>query len=317
MNRSKHRILITGANGQLGRELTRVFLSLGRVIPTAVHADGERVLPLDLANPDNIRRVLDDVRPTLIINAAAYTAVDQAEDDIATADAINGIAPGLLAEQARAYGACLIHYSTDYVFDGCKNAPYTEIDPPSPINAYGRTKLAGEHAVAAGGGTHFIFRTSWLYSARGRNFLLTMLRLAQGSTPMRIVDDQHGAPTWARSVAELTGQIVAQSLQQEAGWLEERTGIYHVTAAESCSWYEFARAILEQTGNHGALARLEPTTTAAYPLKAVRPAYSILDCERLWQTFGLRLGPWREALSLVTEDLQLQENALVDDSPPS
>ncbi|RKZ36462.1 MAG: dTDP-4-dehydrorhamnose reductase, partial [Gammaproteobacteria bacterium] len=230
------------------------------------------------------------------------------------ADAINGIAPGLLAEQARACGACLIHYSTDYVFDGSKIAFFSEGDPPRPINAYGRTKLAGEQAVAAAAGTHLILRTSWLYGARGRNFFLTVLRLARGTTPMRIVDDQLGAPTWARSVAELTGQIVAQSLQQEADWLGERTGIYHVTAAESCSWHEFARAILEQTGNQAALARLHPTSSDAYPLKAARPAYSILDCERLWQTFGLRLGPWREALSRVTEDLQLHIDADSDSS---
>ena len=199
----RRKILLTGKNGQVGWELERSLQPLGQVI--AFDRSG-----LDLASPDSIRAVIREVKPELIVNPAAYTAVDKAESEPDLAMAVNGVAPGIIAEEAKRLGAALIHYSTDYVFDGTKAEPYTEDDVPKPINVYGKTKLAGEQAVQAIGVPHLIFRTSWVYGMRGKNFLLTILRMAKEKDELRIVDDQFGAPTWSRMIAETTAQVLAQ-----------------------------------------------------------------------------------------------------------
>nr|WP_255210519.1 dTDP-4-dehydrorhamnose reductase [Methylogaea oryzae] len=221
-------ILLTGKDGQVGWELQRALAPLGKVV--AVGRDA-----LDLADADGIRRVVRDVAPRLIVNAAAYTAVDKAESEPELAMAINGIAPGILAEEARRLGAGLIHYSTDYVFDGAKQGEYAEDDTPNPVSVYGQTKLAGERAVSSSGAEHLIFRTSWVYGLRGRNFLLTMLRLARERAELRVVADQVGAPTWSRMIAEATAIVVARWYEHSAGDATPRpksglSGIYHLAA---------------------------------------------------------------------------------------
>src|SRR5688572_7979721 len=211
------RVLLIGRSGQLGWELQRSLAPLGGLV--ALDRAG-----MDLADPDSIHRAIADARPEVIVNAAAYTAVDQAESEPDMAMQVNGIAPGIIAEEAARIGALMVHYSTDYVFDGAQDAPYREDDRTAPINVYGHTKLAGEEAVRAAGGAHLIFRTSWVYAARGSNFLLTMLRLARERSELRIVDDQVGAPTWARTVAEATAQVLGAG----PGPARERSGVYHL-----------------------------------------------------------------------------------------
>ena len=223
------RILLTGKNGQVGWELQRTLAPLGEVVVL----DRRQ---LDLSDPDQIRERVREISPDLIVNAAAYTAVDRAEAEPEPAMAVNGTAPGLLAEEAKRIGAAIIHYSTDYVFDGAKTTPYTEEDAPNPLNVYGRTKLAGEQAVQAAGVPHLILRTSWVYGMRGKNFLLTILRLAREREELKIVDDQIGAPTWSRTIAEATAQILTSGAWPVSG----ASGIYHLTASGSTSWYGFA-----------------------------------------------------------------------------
>jgi len=283
------RMLLTGSNGQVGRELQRALTPLGNVLPLDRHQ-------LDLANPDAIRKTIRDYQPDLIVNAAAYTAVDRAESEPELAMAVNGVAPGVLAEEARRLDAVLVHYSTDYVFDGTKHDAYTESDEPSPLNVYGRTKLAGERAIQAVGPVHYILRTSWVYAAEGANFLNTMLRLARERPELRIVDDQVGAPTWARAIAEMTAQTLAAAQSLDAG---PRYGLYHLTATGAVSWFGFAQAIFaaaEQTLGIQA-PRLIPITAAEYPLPAQRPANSRLDTARLTETFGIRPASWQEMLA--------------------
>ncbi|MHB8727685.1 MAG: dTDP-4-dehydrorhamnose reductase [Sulfuricaulis sp.] len=292
------RILLTGKNGQVGWELQRTLATLGDVIALDRHG-------LDLADPDSIRRVVREIKPYLIVNAAAYTAVDKAEEEPDLAMVINGIAPGILAEEAKKLGAALIHYSTDYVFDGNKDGPYTEDDAPNPLNVYGKTKLAGEQAIRAVGAPHLIFRTSWVYGMRGKNFLLTILRLAKERDELRIVNDQIGAPTWCRMVAETTAQVVVQlSCPQAEGWSEGTSGIYHLTAADQTSWFGFAKAILNHVSRPAAvrLPRLTPVTTQEYPTPAKRPRNSVLSNTRLRQRFGLWLPGWEIGLRLSVEE---------------
>lgn len=282
------RILLTGANGQVGRALQKTLSPLGTVI---AHDRGR----LDLANPDAIRSAVRACRPTLIVNAAAYTAVDRAESEPVLAMAVNGIAPGILAEEARRLQAVLVHYSTDYVFDGTKPAPYTEQDVPNPLSVYGKTKLAGEQAIRASGCAHYILRTSWVYAAEGANFLNTMLRLARERPELRIVDDQTGAPTWARAVAEMT----AQMLVSDRGSGNPQCGLYHLTALGAVTWFGFAQAILTEAERSLGIRmpRLVPITTPEYPLPAPRPANSRLDTARFTTTFGIRPAPWQEMLA--------------------
>lgn len=276
------RILLTGCRGQVGWELERALSPLGEVFS----CDRQR---LNLAAPDQIREMVRNTQPALVVNAAAYTAVDKAEEEPELALAINATAPGVLAEEAKRLGALLVHYSTDYVFDGTKPGPYTEDDVPNPINAYGRSKLAGEQAIQQVGGDHLILRTSWVYGLRGHNFLRTMMRLATEKPALRVVADQIGAPTWCRSIAETTAALLARS--------EVPKGLFHLTATGETSWHGFASAIVAAAGSQ---AKVDPITTTEYPLPARRPANSRLDCSRL-RGLGIVLPTWERQLALCLD----------------
>ena len=280
------RILISGKHGQVSSELQK---RLG--------AMGELVVPgrdqLDLAQPEQIRQQVRRVRPDLIINAAAYTAVDKAQSEKAAAFAVNAQAPGILAEEAAALGIPLIHYSTDYVFDGRKGAPYTETDATNPLGVYGESKLAGEQAITAVQGKHLILRTSWVYSTHGRNFLLTMQRLLQEKPELRIVADQIGAPTWAGTIANSTLALIERWQAGESGaW-----GTYHLSAQGETSWFGFAQAIGEALREQGKpCANLLPIPSSDYPTPAARPLNSRLDCSRLQREWGVSQPDWQTAL---------------------
>ncbi|WP_421556006.1 dTDP-4-dehydrorhamnose reductase [Pseudomonas kitaguniensis] len=280
------KILITGQHGQVSRELQQRLQGLGELVVLGRDQ-------LDLANVEQIRQQVRAHRPGLIINAAAHTAVDQAESEPDAAFAINAIAPGVLAEEAKALGIPLIHYSTDYVFDGSKPAPYTEADVPNPLGVYGQSKLAGEKAIAAVGGDYLILRTSWVYSNHGKNFLLTMQRLLQEKPHMRIVADQIGAPTWAGTIADSTRALIERWQAGQAGeW-----GVYHLTAQGETSWFGFAEAIGQHLRSQGkACAELEAIPSSAYPTPAQRPLNSRLDCNRLQQHWQVGQPQWQDAL---------------------
>lgn len=293
------KILLLGKNGQVGWELQRTLAPLGKVI-----ACGRQ--ELDLADFAALQETLRSVQPQLIVNAAAYTAVDKAETETDLAMAINGTAPGVLAEAALQCGASLIHYSTDYVFDGTKTSPYREEDQPNPINVYGKTKQAGEIAIQQVEVPHLILRTSWVYGLRGKNFLLTILRLAKEREELKIVDDQIGAPTWSRMIAEATAQIVARCSAARTlatPDLREVAGVYHLTAAGETSWYGFTKAILETYSQSSteplSLSRLLPIPTVEYPTPAARPAYSVLSNDKISKTFALELPTWSDQLKLA------------------
>lgn len=286
------KILLTGVNGQVGWELRRSLAPLGQVVAMDSRA-------LDLSDGAAIRRVVTELRPRLIVNPAAYTAVDKAEAELESARAVNAVAPGVLAETAKQCRAILVHYSTDYVFDGSKDGPYLEDDAPNPLNVYGSTKLEGEEAIRASGVRHLILRTSWVYGTRGGNFLLTMQRLMKERPELKIVDDQIGAPTWSRMIAETTALILAQCLSPARGAdRPEPWGTYHLTCGGATSWYGFASAIAELGGYS---TRLTPIPTADYPTPARRPANSRLDNGKLARVFGLWLPDWREALKLCLD----------------
>jgi len=309
---ARPRILLTGASGQLGWELWRALMPLGDVVCTAGPdqvTGGAEIL--DLSSAAATRDLVRRVAPDFIVNPAAYTRVDQAEDEISLARALNAVAPAVLAEEAARCGAMIVHYSTDYVFDGQASRPYSEHYPPSPLNVYGQTKLEGEQAVQSGGGPYLILRTSWLYGARGNNFLSTIMKLARRQSELRIVDDQTGAPTWARQVAEATAQILAQAAPLGRGWLEERAGVYHLTAAGSTTWFGFARAILGRAQSSAPLARLVPIPTVDFPTRASRPTYSVLDCTKAATVFRVALSPWEEQLDRVMEEVN-QLTAVAD-----
>lgn len=288
------RILITGKTGQVGYELERSLQGLGDII--AVDRN-----QMDLADLDQVRDVIRRVKPTLIVNPAAYTAVDKAESEPELAMRINGEAPGVMAEEAKKLGAALIHYSTDYVFDGSKDGAYVETDPTCPVNVYGSSKLAGEQAIAASGVAHLILRTSWVYSTHGKNFLLTMRRLAQEREELGIVSDQYGAPTWSRTIADTTAHIVAQSLtaEDQAAWWKARSGLYHLTAQGKTTWFGFTEEIMA----HPSIAkkpRLKPILAQDYPVPAKRPANSVLSSQRLIDTF-CGLPQWQDAVRLCQD----------------
>ena len=290
------RILVTGGGGQLGWELRRALAIFGEVV-----APGRDLL--DLASVDSIVAAIRGVRPGLVVNAAAYTEVDQAETESELAMKINGEAPRIFAEEAAARNAALVHYSTDYVFDGTKTDPYREDDAPAPINTYGRSKLNGERAVLDSRCAHLVFRTSWVYGPRGRNFLLTMLRLARQRKEIKVVDDQFGAPTPARLIAEATAGAIASSLVNgviDLGRFSATGGLYHLSTAGRTSWCGFARAILQdQSGG----ASIVPIPTSSYPTPAARPRHSVLDTGKLARQFGLSLPDWKVGLKLCLEEL--------------
>lgn len=274
-------ILLIGSAGQLGFELARALPRYGEVVALD-HA------ALDLADADALVAAVRGVRPRLIVNAGAYTAVDRAESEPGQADAINTRAPGILAEEAKRAGALLIHYSTDYVFDGEATVPYDEQAVPHPINAYGRSKLGGERAIAAAGGASLVLRTSWVYGLRGQNFLTTMRRLAAEREELRVVADQVGTPNWTRSLAGATALIVGRGSAE----LAERAGLYHLSASGSTSWFDFARAIFAGADR----PRVLPITSAEYPTAARRPRRSVLASGKFENTFGFALPPWEEML---------------------
>src|ERR1035437_9488958 len=292
------KILVFGRMGQVGWELRHKLACLGQVIAL----DYPEV---DFSKPDSIRNAARAAEPTVILNAAAYTAVDKAESDPELATAINATAPGVIAEEAKRLGSLLVHYSTDYVFDGTKPGPYVETDAPNPINVYGKTKLAGDQAIQSAGGDYLILRTSWVYGARGNNFLLTMLRLAQEHAELRIVDDQIGAPTSSECIAQATANILAQLLAPAGGGLDGRSGIYNLTSTGETSWFGFAKALLtKSSGTFGfTVPNLIPIKTSEFPRPAIRPVNSRLSCERLEQTFRIRMPYWEHALSLVLDTL--------------
>jgi dTDP-4-dehydrorhamnose reductase len=298
------RILLTARDGQLAWELRRSLACLGELVALDRRS---HPLALDLSEPDSIRRAVETVCPDLIVNAAAYTAVDKAEQEREAAFAVNAVAPGLLAELATGLGAGLIHYSTDYVFPGDAEIPYRETDATGPQGVYGASKLAGEEAVAAAGAPHYIFRTAWVYGGRGQNFLRTMLRLMRERELVRVVDDQIGAPTWSRLIAEATGLAIARSLQNGRFAPGEKSGIYHLTCSGLGSWHDFAAVIRAVAPSFGLLpetaAKVEPIPARDYPTPAKRPAYSVLNNDRLAQVFGLRLPDWREGLNLCLEEM--------------
>ncbi|KHD05677.1 dTDP-4-dehydrorhamnose reductase [Candidatus Thiomargarita nelsonii] len=289
---SQKKILLIGTSGQVGWELQRCVQTLGDVV--AVDKINSTQRYIDLANPDSIRQVIRDVKPAIILNAAAYTAVDKAEEDAELAHAINATAVGILAEESLRLKSLLIHYSTDYVFNGKQTQPYTETDEVNPLGVYGATKLAGEQAIQAVGGQYFILRTAWVYGLRGKNFLLTMQRLAKERNELKVVADQFGAPTWSRMIAQATTHLLTQ-LESPLYQLdiEALSGIYHLTCAGKTSWYDFAKAIIAQTQ-----VRVLPLTTAEYPTPTERPAYSVLSNAKLAKTFGITLPAWDRALNL-------------------
>lgn len=279
------KILLGGCGGQLGRELKRSLACLGEVVA----CDRRR---LDLARADSLRAAVREIAPTVIVNAAAYTAVDKAESEPAVADAINGAAPGILAEEAKRLGALLIHYSTDYVFSGTKATAYTEDDAPAPLSAYGRSKLAGEQAIAAAGCRHLVFRTSWVYGLHGANFMKTMLRLGRERDELRVVGDQVGAPTWTRHLADATALLLTRR--------ELPDGLYHLAAAGETSWHGYAEAIFFEAQGAGLMDKsplVHRIASADYPLPAARPANSRLDCTRFRRDFNLALPDWRSGLA--------------------
>lgn len=290
-----NRVLILGSAGQLGVELLKVLSP-----ETDLVALSRR--DVDLADESALREVIRRSDPRFIVNAAAYTAVDHAESEPELAHAVNAQAPRTMAEEATRLNAWLLHFSTDYVFDGSGNTPWKESDPPHPLNVYGSTKLEGEQAVAAAGCHHLIFRTSWVYAAHGNNFLRTMLRLGTQRPSLSIVDDQFGAPTSAGELARAVRSVLDRL--QDADSPSPEPGVYHMTCAGSTSWFGFAKSIFAAVAGRSPVPTLVPIPSDQYPTPAARPHNSILNCDKLERAFGLRLAPWQDALAKVIEELQ-------------
>ena len=287
------KILLIGKHGQVAWELQRTLAPLGDVLAVG-RSD------LDLADVVAVRKLVAELHPELVVNAAAYTAVDKAESEKELCHQINAALPGVLAEEAKKLGALLVHYSTDYVFDGTKKTPYVENDVTNPLGSYGASKLAGEKAVVATGADHLIFRLCWVYGVRGQNFMLTMQRLAREREKLRVVRDQVGCPTWARMIAEATAPAIRQVLAAKDRAMY--SGIYHLAASGNTSWHGFATRIVELMPETERKCReVEAITTAEYPTPAKRPAYSVLNCTKLEQTFGLRLPDWERSLRQVLD----------------
>ena len=295
------KILLLGKNGQVGWELQRALAPLGEL--TALDRQGDDGLCGDLTNLDGLAATVRAVQPQVIVNAAAYTAVDKAEGEPELAQRINAEAPAALAREAAALGALLVHYSTDYVFDGSGSAPWAEDAPTGPLGVYGATKLAGEQAIAQTGCPHLILRTSWVYAARGGNFARTMLRLAQERERLTVIDDQWGAPTGAELIADGTAHAVAQTRQQPA-----KAGIYHLTAAGETTWFSYAKFVLALAGQAQKAIKIKatellPIPTSAYPTPARRPHNSRLDTRKLQTRFGLALPPWQHGVRRLLAEI--------------
>jgi len=292
------RILITGADGQIGWELCRALHPFHQVIASTRPQ-------CDLTDPDSIRNFIREIQPQLLINAAGYTAVDLAERDAGLALAINGIAVGVIGEECHRLGASVIHYSTDYVFDGSAEHPYLPDSETNPISAYGRSKLAGEVALRNSSVAHLILRASWVYGARGNNFLMTMLRLADDRPELRIVNDQTGSPTWARDIARATVEIIQRSLEssQENFRFLGGNAIHHLASSGRTSWFQFAQSIFD-LAKHVPTPKLIPISAAQYAAPARRPAFSVLDCSTTERTFGVRLPAWRQSLEAVMQEIE-------------
>ena len=285
------RVLLLGGSGRVGRELTVALARVGRVTaPTSRE--------LDLERHGDVREGLRRLRPDVVVNAAAYTDVDRAESEPLRAAAVNATAPGVLADEAARLGAVLVHYSTDFVFDGEKAAPYVEDDPPAPLSVYGRTKLEGEQAIRSAGGSHLILRTSWVYSAELDSFVTRVLRWGREKRALRIVADRSGSPTWCRALAEATAELL-HAAPRPWDAFRERGGTYHLAGAGAASQREWAEAILALDPRRAEqmVREVLPATTAEFPLPAVRPRFSALDCGRIRETFGVELRPWREDLA--------------------
>lgn len=292
------RLLLIGANGQVGWELCRTLAPLGRVITASI--EGGTDYRVDLADTESVSRMVREAQPDAVVNAAAYTAVDKAESETLIAQRINADAPGMLGALLKERGIPIIHYSTDFVFGGDKGAPYREEDPTGPVNVYGATKLEGERLLLTSGANAVIFRTAWVYGARGSNFLLTMRRMFAEKDELRIVNDQLGSPTWSRMLAEVTALVLHRILIGELD-VERIKGVYHLTGAgEAASWYDFACAIL---GASGERCRLLPIPSSEYPAPAKRPAFSVLDNSKTLETFGVQLPDWRHSLKQCLEEL--------------
>jgi len=287
------KILLIGKNGQVGWELRRTLAPLAEVVAVDYPE-------INFADVPALRQFVAAARPNVVVNAAAYTAVDKAETETELCRQVNAVAPGVLAEEAKQLGALMVHYSTDYIFDGTKTSAYVETDAPNPLGAYGRSKLEGDRAVKASGADHLIFRLCWVYGARGQNFMLTMQRLAREREALRVVADQFGCPTWSRMIAEAT----ALALQQVPAGADRSgfNGDYHLAAGGQASWHEFASRIIGWLPEPERKCRaVEKITTAEYPTPAKRPAYSVLDCGKLQKTFGLRLPDWETSLRQVLD----------------
>lgn len=293
------KILLLGKNGQVGWQLQRALAPLGEIVALERKDAGG-----DLADPQGLAAAVRAAKPQVIVNAAAYTAVDKAESEPQLARLINTEAPAALAREAAASGALLVHYSTDYVFDGSGSAPWQESDATGPLNVYGATKLAGEQAIAASGCAHLTFRTSWVYAAHGDNFIKTMLRLAATRERLTVIDDQKGAPTGAELIADVTAHAISQTLQQPA-----KAGLYHLTAAGEASWFDYAQYVLAlarqarpqgvKTGAGG----VQPIASSQYPAAARRPLNSRLDTRRLQAAFGLQMPPWQQGVTRVLREI--------------
>lgn len=293
-------LLLLGKNGQVGWELQRALSPLGRI--TALDRHSTHYCG-DLTKPDELAKTVRALKPDVIINAAAYTAVDNAETERELATLVNALAVNVLAREAEATGAWLVHYSTDYVFDGSGHTPWREQDPAGPLNHYGASKLAGEQAIARYCSRHLIFRTSWVYAARGNNFAKTMLRLAQARSTLGVINDQFGAPTGADLIADVTAHALRQAMAKPA-----LSGLYHLAAAGETNWHDYADFVFNAARRAGislALEQLEPIPSRAWPTPAARPANSRLDCSKLRHGFGLHLPPWQQGvLHMLNETLE-------------
>lgn len=293
------KILLLGKNGQVGWQLQRALAPLGEIVALERKDAGG-----DLADPQGLAAAVRAAKPQVIVNAAAYTAVDKAESEPQLARLINTEAPAALAREAAASGALLVHYSTDYVFDGSGSAPWQESDATGPLNVYGATKLAGEQAIAASGCVHLTFRTSWVYAAHGDNFIKTMLRLAATRERLTVIDDQKGAPTGAELIADVTAHAISQTLQQPA-----KAGLYHLTAAGEASWFDYAQYVLalarqaRPQGVKTAAGGVQPIASSQYPAAARRPLNSRLDTRRLQAAFGLQMPPWQQGVTRVLREI--------------